>query len=129
MKKPLLVTLLLVMLTHIALAQRTVGEVQAVCEDAIHLRSGLQADGAAANNNRCAGYISGVLDTNQLWQAAMVKIKNQEVLKRNYCLPLGLSPFDAAQVFVDWAAGNPAQKDASAANGIILALRAKYPCK
>jgi hypothetical protein len=77
----------------------------------------------------CAGYVSGVLDADRLWYAAMLKERHLDVLVKFYCIPDNFETKDAAKVFVDWLAKNPTFDKELAANAIAFALRDKFPCK
>jgi hypothetical protein len=88
-----------------------------------------QALKANGEGTRCGAYISGVMDANRLWYAAMLKEKHLEVLTKFYCAPDDLETKDAAKLFVDWLGRNPKFEEESAANALVLALREKYSCK
>jgi hypothetical protein len=87
------------------------------------------APASNAEHLQCSGYVRGVLDTNQLWYAAMVKEKHFGVLTQFYCAPDGLKASDAVALFVDYLAQNSTFGEQPAANVIVLALRNKYPCR
>lgn len=100
------------------------------CKDALTVSSKSAKVTAAMKENArvCAGYVSGVLDANQLMKAAFLKTENYKTLSMFYCLPDGFTTQRAVELFVPWLEKNAKFREQAAANAIILALREAHPC-